>query len=54
MLCQVEGKVLLDAAKVGYLFEVRVCFLIAQNGKELAIAIGLVVVFGNDALGNIQ
>ena len=54
MLCHVEGKVLLDTAKVGYLLEIRVGLLIAQNGKKLAITIGLVAIFGNDALGNIE
>lgn len=51
---KVEGKVLLDIAKVGYLLEIRVGLLIAQNGKEFAFTIGLVAIFGNDALGNIQ
>ena len=54
MPCHVKGQVLLDATKVGYLLEIRVCLLITQNGKELAITIGLVAIFGNDALGNIQ
>ena len=49
-----KGKVLLDATNISYLFEVRVGLLITQNGKELAITIGLVAIFGNDALGNIQ
>lgn len=54
MFIVVVGKVLLNTAKIGYFLEIRVGFLIAQNGEEFAITIGLVAIFGNDALGNIQ
>src|SRR3712207_5552747 len=51
---EVEGQVLFDTAKVGYLFEIRIGLLIAQNREEFATTIGLVVVFGDDTFGNIQ
>lgn len=54
MLCQVEGQVLFDSANIRNLFEIRIGLLIAQNREEFAVPIGLVTVFGDDALGNVQ
>ena len=54
MLCHVEGQPLLDTAKVYNFFQICVGFLICQDGKQLAIPIGLMTVLGDDTFRNVK
>ena len=53
MSCKVECEVLFNPANIGYLFQVRIQFLIADNRKYLAVRQLALVLFQNH-LGNVQ
>ena len=50
----VEGDVLLDAARDGYLLQILVHLLVGHRGEELALALGIVLILLDDALGTIE
>ena len=49
-----EGQLLLDPAEVGDLLEVRVGFLIRQDGEEFTVPIRLVAVLRDDCSRDVE
>lgn len=49
MSCQMESEILLNATDVGYLFQISISFLIAENWQQYAVQ-KRIFIFSQDSL----